>query len=1753
MEGDSGTISSFGNRSLCQLINGTGVLRPQELVDRELQRSKKKIIAGLSLYKKPRCVQGELLKGKKLKKASEEFLLKMSSFLGLDELETYELFTSFLSNDYRGSKKDLQHVLGSERLAHALAYKVRDYYFNERLYLLQSIKVIVNSWQNNVHPFQREFEKFIKSEEVISGNLQRMLVETLQQISQEPYPTWETNSILMNERQMYLWAQENLREQCEILEILYIYVKDFDLPEEQVFKLLELFKRHGFGRLQNYKHVLDDSLVFLVKRIGYLEVLIFIEMMDLESVQGCIERGSFSEHFLLKDKETFLKLDKIIQTLGAEESHGPLLLLWSAMHMFGGEVSDFTMARKYGNGAIHLHTFHYLYNLLKSEPFTEENSMICSVSHHTVYNLLVLVLSTFDEHTLGSDQDAQALHRVICLVLKQVIVSEDFWDKGSDAGVGGVFHSALLRFPLYFSSFVQFSAALASSTPNSAERVFHIWKQLQRYTEYLDCNHSSDLTSTKEINEWKLVVNKSPYPSKGFILNAGTKGKILTMGTKHDASPIIQWYVTYSGWDLLLCEVEVLLDQVAQGSGMVSPTQTDKVTLAIELVNAVLKNHPESQREFEAIIHCIYTLIHRFVRLFHPPVTLIVQCIECVTCLAKQNPVKVWHDMKQTGLLPYLTENIDNIAEILSGQGLMAGCYGNMLFGVECIEGLYPITTAILEFISNLIQPFFQESMENELMASIMYILREIFPVFQKWRFYKLKTRELIGRKCVDIFHKILVNTITKTKPAESTLKRPKVQEIVVYSLLFTEAGQTLLGIIATGSDNVDLALVQQGSMAEDGIGSETIRLIQISFSVLNQLLLLKSPDLPLSPVESALSSQPVVRQNQHIIATIAQYIYHKHNPRLPMLACLLLKRLAVVSKMSILSCLGGSAESVRDMYLNRLQGTTEDLRLKVAILEFLSVCVEAQPGLIEMFLNVQLTDSTSSEAARKDLSIGKISCLQTVLRLMEAEKQMTYKCPPDLLCACMEFIHSLWSGHRETAMSVLRTCDKFWLSVCAPLTRDLVDSREQLDMGLYTHQVKTVSHVMDILAEEIFCVASGKLDEKLKKILTGINSTNRLKYWTGEVRNCLVEEANQTIPPADDLSDHHTLKLLIAWKNFLITLSRLQVEQLKLDNHLKEIIIIDLIEGLRALINGSSNALNVKLAKITSALIFRLIKSWTSALSMVKRTVKDVQTAIIEALSNASVVPSLQIGMIGSLVSMLQHVRLNKSNRLDADTLLVVFQTACEVIHQSIFQLPSAKDLTPGSSGEVWLKMQVLCCCLLEEVILQLPMVSSWLPVLQEHLIISSLLSSVEYFIKGKHGLNFVHTVMLLFLTIAKHEKGAESLALNGLTQHLCLAVTNLYEDLEPSALKQSMKLNAKQRENSATFSWHGVYCLTVDLYSTVLLVLKFSFLEDAFHFLGAHQDRMIQCFELSKVLLQENVLFEAEKTCDFISHLSAYLPQWRISSPNSVHQLQGSVLFMCQTFVAYLMSTRYLQHLLENRAPEDHVARQRLQQQSSIEEDLPTKNVLLVKKRLLEILGRAFSMLRYFTPELCEILYERNMDYVEHQPFLAVAFTAPSIDQECLPSFGTLTSCVRDVCVRLLTKHEVRPGHSPHSSTDTSVLDVIPKPLIMFVMENALYIVMSQAMRLLRDPGLVQTDKQLLKRELGTEMNYFLMELQRYLKRGAPTSPSPGSTHRQTSPKMAATPNILGRSISQTALMSSPEMEFFKFVQEFVSAVLK
>lgn len=76
------------------------------------------------------------------------------------------------------------------------------------------------------------------------------------------------------------------------------------------------------------------------------------------------------------------------------------------------------------------------------------------------------------------------------------------------------------------------------------------------------------------------------------------------------------------------------------------------------------------------------------------------------------------------------------------------------------------------------------------------------------------------------------------------------------------------------------------------------------------------------------------------------------------------------VAPMSVYACLGNDAAAIRDAFLTRLQSKIEDMRIKVMILEFLTVAVETQPGLIELFLNLEVKDG--SDGSKVSLHLGR-------------------------------------------------------------------------------------------------------------------------------------------------------------------------------------------------------------------------------------------------------------------------------------------------------------------------------------------------------------------------------------------------------------------------------------------------------------------------------------------------------------------------------------------------------------------------------------------------------------------------------------------------------------------------------------------------------------------------------------------------------------------------------------------------------------
>lgn len=66
--------------------------------------------------------------------------------------------------------------------------------------------------------------------------------------------------------------------------------------------------------------------------------------------------------------------------------------------------------------------------------------------------------------------------------------------------------------------------------------------------------------------------------------------------------------------------------------------------------------------------------------------------------------------------------------------------------------------------------------------------------------------------------------------------------------------------------------------------------------------------------------------------------------------------------------------------------------------------------------------------------------------------------------------------------------------------------------------------------------------------------------------------------------------------------------------------------------------------------------------------------------------------------------------------------------------------------------------------------------------------------------------------------------------------------------------------------------------------------------------------------------------------------------------------------------------------------------------------------------------------------------------------------------------------------------------------------KSLLIFTMENCFYVLISQAVRCLKDSAIPPRDKQRLKQELSSELSTLLSSLSRHFRRGSPSSPASG-----------------------------------------------
>ncbi|KAG7268203.1 hypothetical protein CRUP_022892 [Coryphaenoides rupestris] len=953
-------------------------------------------------------------------------------------------------------------------------------------------------------------------------------------------PTWESHGNLMTERQISRWFRQCLREQSLLLEILFLYYAYFEMSASDLLSFTKMFKEQGFGLRQTNRHLVDKSMDVLVDRIGYFSSLILVEGMDIDFLHKCALEDCTDQHQFYNTPEVTKEMDQLLLTLGDIPHHGPALLAWVLLRHTLKPDEGSPVVRRIGNTALHLGVFKYLSTMLQGLDVSGNNMCI--------YGLLSFVITSFEEETLGSPQH---LIDAACEVLSAPSLAELFWEMRPNMGLGMVLDSAVGMFPHTTGPLLQLLTALLSNK-STVKKVYTFLDKMSFYTEV-----------------YKHKPNDIGSGQTNLRMPQGVLGQVM-LGVA-ERGYVVRWDYSYSSWMLFTCEVEMLLHVVSTADVI---AHCERVKPILDLVHKIISTDWTVSDCLLPLTSRIYMLLQRLTSVINPPVDVIASCVNCLIVLAARNPGKVWASLHHTGFLPFASTPLTNMAQSISAEGMKAGNYGNLLVQIEQPRGEYSVTIAFLRLITTLVK--LGSTQNKGLIPCVLLVLKEMLPTYHKWRYNTYGVRERIGCLILELVHAIL-NLSPEGEDAGST---PTLQSLCIYSLANTEAGQAVVNIMGVGVDTIDL----------------------LAFSVTNNVIRLKPPSATASPLEQALTQHG--GHGSNLIAVLAKYIYHKHDPALPRLAIQLLKRLATVAPMSVYACLGSDAAAIRDAFLTRLQSRTEDMRIKVMILEFLTVAVETQPGLIELFLNLEVKDSSEGS---KEFLLGEWSCLQVVLDLMDSKQQGKYWCPPLLQRAALAFLLALWQDRRDSALSVLRTKAKFWENLTTPLFGTLPSPSDMTEYCV----LETCAFVMKIIGLEIYYVVSGSLEPSLKDALQRFSSGRRYEYWSQYVKS-LVGHISQMEEEGSDVM-------------------QLTEESVKLK------LFMDVLDSTKAALMVPMSLPCLRLGSMTATLLLILLKQWRSVVA----TAPDILTPL--ALILESVLQADQQLMertkpvISALISVLQ------------------------------------------------------------------------------------------------------------------------------------------------------------------------------------------------------------------------------------------------------------------------------------------------------------------------------------------------------------------------------------------------------------------------------------------------------------------------------------------------------------------------------------
>ncbi|XP_065300020.1 nucleoporin NUP188 [Dermacentor albipictus] len=1641
-------------KDLWVIISGNTLLRSNELVGTELTKNADQVLNGLLYFTDQRKSKTTVPES-----FNQELLSKLSTLLGLDKERSYELFCSYLIYEYRGTPDDLKATVASERNIPHILNEVWNYYRMERLFSLFCLRYILEHWQNPSHVYVRLFdgflERFNENEIIIKKIIEQLdLIVEIQQPSRESHGPYMTNTLIGQ------WVNYTLQEQCELLKIVLLYYKDIQPKLENIIQLLDVFQKHNFGQRRSFRKLLGDSHRPMLDLISYLECLVLIESLDLDWLHRCHQDSKMTDHQLLKDPDALQQLDRSMSCLGGNPAHGPLLLSWLLVRSW---ILPGTRTAGLGKEALRMDAFGYLNSALRHPAFFGDGILPNKV-HAIVYELIILLVESFNHRSLGP---IEPLFHLAEKLLEYPTVAQDFWKEGETSGLGHLLVEAEEMFPLKAEPLIQMLAALARASPESSHNVITRFGGVPCFLEPLDSVPSDVLQVAEDGLRVSLRTTRYPYGIHALSIPFGTEGTMFKSGN----SSLVRWRVKINGWQVIVCE-------------LCKPCDSDKGWLQrllhiARLIRSLLETDSSLEDLLVHNIDELFAALHRLILLstplMSPPIEVLGECLEVVAILADKSPKKSWKRLVATGLLPALSTQPKSVEQLVKGYMVTGNVLSQAMASQERVIGDHPVCLAFLKLLAAVAETFV-ETVDEDFLACLAVVLQDIFPSFHKWRYNRPHDKDVIGHRCLNIFHRLVtVSAKLKAETVGST-------ELCVYGLLHGESCSALLRLIVSAEEFVARAVEFEGSRHS----KDLLNSVRLCFSVLNRLLLLGAGAG--SPLEQRLLVSPSQTAGgaPSLTVSVARFLYLRFDPRLCTLAVQLLKRIAKLYPMSLLACLGRDAESFRDQLLLRLSKDTEDVRLKVALLQLLAVCTRTQPGLFELLLGTTTPSPTSTPSSSSSGSSGDASlsssglglCLGEVLQILKTKQEGVDYCPADLHCSCIEFIHSLWACHQLRAMELLRKNKSFWSLVCFPLMGEAVATQE----------CRLVAFIFKTLALELY-QSKSELDPNVKAVLDKAKQGAPIKAWSKLVTSGLPKQPggggslNASAMSIADVSEMFdpvadSFVLLSGWRDFCVILAKCR--HMQIASAEKKAILQDLFSSL--VTDGVLP--NFKISILLGELYLILLKHWSSGVTSTVSEWASSMGTVLCILENGttSLHPRLALVLSAIGASMVKILKQQLTANKEEHELNVHSWVAslCPLL-----TFYGRKCVEEGLKSPSSLSVQV--CTTLTTFLKDLLSLSEnntgCIPVLQQNLVVAQLTNLLQASLQAMKDSRLAQAICHFFLALTAIPQMAEALQCCGLMDQVSPFLSACYQGSDEG--------------------WLTVYRLLVQLVTALLHMQRYFFLDSALGFMALHVDRLYAC--LMQVRSNPTQIEEALVTSWLVCKVASLRTMYPCNQTNPLMMLMRSICCVTSSAVAYLCRPTLLQHMLEYKkqsTAQPHSEEQGSQPRRQLSTDDvadPSPKLTEARKKLQELLFICLCCCKQFSPSVPEALSDQALDIDEWRPIAHLSFQSPSVEQEENLTFGTLMSAAQ-LCLKSLTKVDRQPSTagSPRQQR-----------LVEFAtLEMSLSIALGQALLYRLHPAVALHDKQLLSRTFSGEMAAIKAEVQRHLRRGGQGSPSTSRT---------------------------------------------